>query len=155
MALVMQLASEFQGFARDLHDEGSERFALWALPTNAQAAGVIRNALRTDRQLDRVNAQPQSMAADFGRFGMSLWKDLQAIDARTIQHEQSLALLNRARNGIAHGNEAALHKLRAEGVIVSRATLTQWRADLNRLAANLDQELIRQLGVHFGRLARW
>ena len=55
-AMTLRLAAEFQGFARDLHDLAVDHFATTASGGNTQLAGVLRERLTTNRQLDRQRA---------------------------------------------------------------------------------------------------
>jgi hypothetical protein len=75
-ALILRLAAEFQGFARDLHDLACDHLASWAAPTSAAVESVIRNRLREGRDLDRGNAHPGVVGKDFERFGFELWPAL-------------------------------------------------------------------------------
>jgi hypothetical protein len=95
-AMVLRLAAEFQGFARRLHDLGCDTFATWAAPTNVAVRAVILNQLREARQIDRRNAQPESLGSDFGRFGFRLWPALHARDSRSKRYQESLERLNTA-----------------------------------------------------------
>jgi len=71
-ALVLRLAAEFQGFARDLHDLACDLFALWTAPLNPAVERVVRASLAEGRELDRGNAHPGSIGRDFGRFGFEV-----------------------------------------------------------------------------------
>jgi hypothetical protein len=154
-ALVLRLAAEFQGFARDLHDLGCDVFAAWACPANSAARNVVRNRLSEGRELDRGNAHPGSIGKDFGRFGFEVWPALVRRDASSAHHNQSLERLNKARNSLAHADTAGLAALRAQGVHVVLDTFREWRRDLNRLAGNLDGELADQLGRLFSQPCPW
>jgi hypothetical protein len=48
-ALILRLAAEFQGFARDLHCLACSRFASWTASTSPAVESVIRNRLREGR----------------------------------------------------------------------------------------------------------
>ncbi len=113
-ALVLRLAAEFQGFARDLHDLACDTFASWTAATRPVIESVVRTRLREARSLDRGNAHPGSLGSDFGRFGLDLWSTLAARDPSSTVHNRSLDRLNAARNAVAHDDEAALAVLRAE-----------------------------------------
>jgi hypothetical protein len=75
-ALVLRLAAEFQGFARDLHDLGCRQFASWAASNNQALENVLHTRLSEARDLDRGNAHPGSIGKDFGRFGFQVWPAL-------------------------------------------------------------------------------
>jgi hypothetical protein len=154
-ALILRLAAEFQGFARDLHDLACDQLAAWAAPTSAAVESVIRNRLREGRDLDRGNAHPGVVGKDFGRFGFEVWPALARRDPSSTRHNASLERLNAARNAVAHDDAAALTALRIQGYPLVLATYRQWRRDLNALAGNLDGEVSLQLGRLFGRPGPW
>jgi hypothetical protein len=154
-ALILRLAAEFQGFARDLHDLASKTFAAWTAGGNAGLERALEKLLTEGRQLDRGNAQPSSLGADFGRLGFGLWPALTRRDVASSQRQASLGLLNRARNALAHDDEAELALVRAEGWSVTLQGFRQWQRDVDRLAATLDVEVASQLGLLFQRPAPW
>lgn len=154
-ALILYLAAEFQGFARDLHDRASDIFAAWTVPTDTTVQGVVRSQLVQGRELDRGNARPESIDSDFGRFGMDLWAELLHRDAQAAEQRQSLALLNEARNGLAHSDLARLAVLRDKGHPLTLDTFRNWRKDLDALAANLDSVVTGSLARLFKRQRPW
>jgi hypothetical protein len=154
-ALILRLAAEFQGFARDLHDQASDVFASWIAPSSPTAQRVVRNQLVKGRELERGNAHPGSIGRDFDRFGFEVWRELRNRDERTAKHNESLALLNDARNGLAHSDDAKLAALRARGHPLALGTFRRWRRDLDALAANLDAETSSQLARLFDREHPW
>jgi len=154
-ALLLRLAAEFQGFARDLHEQACDTFASWIAPSNPTVQQVVRKQLVHGRELERGNAHPGSIGSDFGRFGFDVWPALDKRDPHTPRHNLTLTLLNDARNGIAHADEAKLLKLRAEGFPLVLGTYRRWRRDLDDLTANLDDEIAAQLGRLFQRQSPW
>jgi len=95
-ALLLRLASQFQGFAKDLHAETAITFGSLAQPSSPTLARVISTGLQTRRELDRANAQEDSLASDFGRFGVVLWDELTKSDARTRVRRKHLKWFNTA-----------------------------------------------------------
>jgi hypothetical protein len=154
-ALLLRLAAEFQGFARDLHEQTCDTFAAWITPSDPTVQQVVRKQLANGRQLERGNANPVSIGSDFGRFGFDVWPTLLKRDPLTERHQRTLRLLNDARNGIAHADEAKLLRLRAEGFPLVLGTYRRWRRDLDDLTANLDGEIAAQLGRLFQRQSPW
>ena len=154
-ALILRLSAEFQGFARDLHDQASDIFASWIAPSTQTAQRVVRNRLVEGRELERGNAHPGSIGRDFGRFGFEVWQELHRRDDRTAEHNKSLALLNDARNGLAHSDDAKLAALREKGHALALSTFRKWRRDIEALAANLDAETSGQLARLFERKPPW
>jgi hypothetical protein len=154
-ALLLRLAAEFQGFARDLHEQACDIFASWIAPSNPTVQQVVRKQLVHGRELERGNAHPGSIGSDFGRFGFDVWPALDKRDPHTPRHNLTLTLLNDARNGIAHADEAKLLRLRAEGFPLVLGTYRRWHRDLDGLTANLDSEIAAQLGRLFQRQSPW
>lgn len=153
-ALVLRLAAEFQGFARDLHDLACDQFASWATAVSPAVESVIRNRLREGRDLDRGNAAG-SIGKDFGRFGFDVWPALASRDPASARHNRSLERLNTARNALAHDDAAALAALRKQGFPLVLRTYHRWRRDLNALAGNLDVEVAHRLGRLLGQPDPW
>ena len=58
--LDLSLAAEFQGFARDLHDEAVELFAERFAFGRPEVETIVKNALRVGRQLDSPTEFPWS-----------------------------------------------------------------------------------------------
>jgi hypothetical protein len=77
-ALVLRLASEFQGFARDLHREALDAVVLTVGRSAPGMAAVLSIPYVSARRLDRGNADPQALNKDFGLFGMRLWAELES-----------------------------------------------------------------------------
>ncbi len=78
-AYTVLLAAEFQGFCRDLHTEGVDAVKR-AVPLSLQSA--VEKQFLLSRQLDRGNASPSTLRADFGRFDFTLWAEIDRIDPR-------------------------------------------------------------------------
>lgn len=154
-ALILRLAAEFQGFVRDLHDQASDVFASWIAPSSPRTQSVVRKNLVGGRELERGNARHESIGADFGRFGFEIWPELHDLDRRTVEHRESLAMLNLARNGLAHSDEAKLAVLRDKGHWRVLDTFRRWRRDLDLLATNLDAVTADQLARLFDRPRPW
>ena len=154
-ALFLRLAAEFQGFARDLHQQACGVFASWIAPSNPTVEDVVRKQLVQGRELARGNAHPGAIGRDFGRLGFDVWPALAARDQRTAAHNLTLERLNDARNDLAHAEDARLARLREEGFPLALDTYRRWRGDLDVLAANLDAETAIQLGRLFDRERPW
>lgn len=144
-SLMLLLAAEFQGFARELHEDGSTTFALWAAGGNEPLERVIKARLTDGRQLDRGNAHPGSLGSDFGRLGMSLWPGMAARAPGTGSRQADLGNLNEARNAIAHADETKLLALRAAGYAPTLATFKRTRRSLDELAGTLDSAVAAYL----------
>jgi hypothetical protein len=154
-ALVLLLAAEVQGFARDLHELGSTTFACWAAAGNRALELVIKPRLTESRQLDHGNAHPGSLGADFGRLGMKLWPILATRDPAAPRRQADLQALNEARNAIAHANETQLADLRLKGSPITLSAFRSWRRSMDGLAGSLDAEVAAHLGQLFRRSPPW
>ena len=101
-AIILRLAGEFQGFARDLHTLSTDCLADWSCGGNQAARRIVAATLTLNRQLDRGNAQPASLGSDFGRLGLDFWTSLTARDSRTPSRQTHLERLNAMRLLIAN-----------------------------------------------------
>ncbi len=134
-AYAVLLAAQFQGFCRDLHSECVEHLLSVVAPPVPLKA-LVRSEFMRSRQLDRGNAQPSSLGADFGRLEVNLWKDLMSLDVRSARWKADLDLLNEWRNAIVH-QDFTSSKL--GGIITLRLSkVRRWRRTCNRLARMMD-----------------
>lgn len=141
-AFAVLLASQFQGFCRDLHSECVDHILAVLAPAPA-LVNLVRAEFTRGRQLDRGNARPSSLGADFGRLGIDLWDELKAYDAAAEAWRQGLELLNEWRNAIAH-QDFTSPKL--GGIMKLRLVqVRRWRTSCNRLARAADEVLRRHL----------
>jgi hypothetical protein len=154
-ALVLRLAAEFQGYARDLHDLGVDHFVTVIAGGNQALSTVLRVRLTDGRLLDRGNANPGSLGNDFQRVGLLLWPALESVDARVSAWNKSLEALNAARNAIAHADEAKLAQLRAEGYPIVLKTVRSWHATLDSLAVAMDDVVSAYLAKLLGGGRPW
>ena len=146
-ALILRLAAEFQGFARELHDLGARALAVGS---NGTMAGIVQRSLVLNRDLDRGNAHPAALGSDFGRFGIEWWPQLKRRDARTARRQHHLELLNRARNAIVHSRPAELEQVGREGHRATLATVRRWRSGLDGLAVTMDRVLASDVASLLG-----
>jgi hypothetical protein len=151
-ALVLRLASEFQGFCRDLHNDAVEVILAGSAAGNLPLQQALRAAHTTTRRLDRGNADSDGLRKDFSLFGMNLWSALTvSYPAKSTEWRRKLELLNETRNGLAHDDGTRLVKMRAAGWSPTLASVRRWRAALDGLATGMDhvtgEHLRRILGV--------
>src|SRR5258708_37377975 len=73
-AYAVLLASQFQGFCRDLHSECVDHLVSAIAPPPALRP-LVRTDLTRGRKLDRGNAQPASLWSDFNRLGINRWPE--------------------------------------------------------------------------------
>jgi RiboL-PSP-HEPN len=147
-AYAVLLASQFQGFCRDLHTE-CVTHVLSSITSNPTTQLLIRAEFTRNRRVDRGNAQPASLEEDFGRFGMTkFWGELQKVDARSTIWKDQLENLNHWRNAIAHQD---FDPTKLGGTTNLRlATVRRWHAGCRRLARTIDEAMRRQLQVVTG-----
>jgi hypothetical protein len=161
-AYTVVLAAQFQGFCRDLHSESADMVAgaIGSLSpagsVNSSAiAGIVLNALAQNRQLDRGNAHPSSLGADFKSFDLDLWGAAGKLDARTPRRSTRLEQLNIWRNAIAHQDfDFSQHQLEvlgdATGLDLNK--VRAFRSCCDQLAATFDKLLARHLEPIVGGL---
>jgi hypothetical protein len=142
-AYAMLVAAQFQGFCRELHTECAVHIAGHAGLPPAMSL-LFRAELTRARQLDRGNAQPASLGADFGRLGLKLqfWDVLRAADPASVQWRDRLEILNEWRNAIAHQDFSSA-RLRSGTLRLEH--VRRWRGTCNRLARLMDGVLHRHL----------
>jgi hypothetical protein len=141
-ALIVRLAGEFQGFARDLHDEAIDAFVA-GIP--ASHASVIRAALQRSRKLDSGNATWANIGNDFAVFGLSLATELSATyPYKYPKWTACLNNLNDSRNAIAHQDPSKLALMTARHGLTLH-TFKAWRTTLSGVASALDRATGRYL----------
>lgn len=150
-ALVLLLAAEFQGFCRDLHDQAGIAFARATACENLRLERVLRDQLAHNRVLDRGNAHPGSLGADYDRLGMELWGALNTqwpVEAN--EWKRTLTGLNDARNAIAHS-----HGGKVAALDLQLSTVQTWRSSLDGLAVAMDNIVGEYLAGMFGSIDPW
>jgi len=141
-AYAMLLASQFQGFCRDLHSECVDHILGVLAPPPALRLLVLAEFTR-GRQLARGNAQPGSLGADFGRLGIDFWDVLHSYDTASVGWRDDLDVLNEWRKAIAHQDFTSP---RLGGIMNLRlALVSQWRASCRRLARAMDAVMRQHL----------
>lgn len=137
-ALVLRLAGEFQGFARELYEVLMRVVLLEVGALQPGVLVVVQRALGQPRRLDRGNAGVGALSEDFARFGLDLWARMHDRDVRNQRRRVELGRLIQARNAIAHSDERELRRLREEGIRITLATARGWRGSLDQLALCMD-----------------
>lgn len=134
-AYAVLLASQFQGFCRDLHSESVD-YLLSAISPSPALSPVLQAEMTRGRQLDRGNAQPASVGADFGRLGIGFWSAVDRHDPRNATRRVHLGLLNAWRNAIAHQD---FDPTQLGGTTTLRLDrVRRWRGSCQRLALSFD-----------------
>jgi hypothetical protein len=140
-AYTMLLASQFQGFCRDFHSECAYHIVRAVTPLVLQR--VLLGEFRLNRSLDRGNANPGAIGADFNRLDVDFWNQIYADYQGNDRRRELLDNLNAWRNAIAHqdfdptklGGTTTLHLARVR----------RWRRICNRLAQSFDDVMQRHI----------
>ena len=150
-ALVIQLASQFQRYCRDLHGLCADAMVAAAAPTYRRALGL---ALTSGRRLDSQSAQPASLGSDFGRFGVDFWPAIDTLDRRGPQRRRKLEQVGIWRNAIAHQDFRlpAADPVTA-GTRVDLDSVKSWRMALDQLAGSIDRAMFVELSRIIGAQA--
>jgi hypothetical protein len=154
-SLVLRLAAEFQGFARELHDGAAYFFADAVAQGDEGIRTVIRDQLTRDRGLDRSNASPGTLGRDYARLGLLLWRSLREHNAAARQWNTDLEKLNEARNAVAHDNSAPLVRLKDDGYPLVLSTIRRWQVMLDKLAVGMDDVVALHLSQLLGKGQPW
>lgn len=148
-AYAVLLASQFQGFCRDLHTECIRSFLPAGLTTEWQEA--IRSTFRAGRKLDSGNPSPGNIDLDFGRFGVEIWRQAFTIHPQGRDLQKSLATLLLWRNAIAHQD---FKDPRLGSTSLRLAEVRAWRRACDALAMTFDAVLGNSIRSVTGR-APW
>lgn len=145
-AIAHRLASEFQGYVRDLHDEASETLVGRAQFATAAHESVFGNLLSFNRQLDSKNATPSTLRQDFWRFGFNVLDEIKSNYVRGEGWLKTLDQLNMARNGIAHSDPAKIVQVTA-GSRLGIRQVRGWDVAVQSLATALDKVTARKVAA--------
>ncbi len=134
-AYAVLLASQFHGFARDLHTEAVMH--LVGIISDLGFRLAIRRELLWNRQLDTRNANQATIGGDFGRLGIpQFWTQVDAVSPKNPRRRQALEELNAWRNAIAH--QAFDPAILGGTTILRLAKVRRWRRGCNWLARAFD-----------------
>ena len=135
-AYAMLVASQFQGFCRDLHTEGIARLMAFINPP-AMVRHLVQAGFSHGRQLDSKNAQPSSIGSDFGLLGIKFWQEVYNHHPQNQARKNLLEELNKWRNAIAHQNFSELSP--NERPSLTLVQVRRWRSICGRLARSFDE----------------
>jgi hypothetical protein len=151
-ALVLRLASEFQGFCRDLHNFTVNSLVDLVTVSSPHLSSLLTNGLISGRGLNRRSADPTTIDADFARLGLNLWPALAASwPESTSTWRQALVELHRARNGVAHDDEDAIAAVQDAGWALHLSTVRKWRNLLDETVVAVDSVVSKDITERFGR----
>jgi hypothetical protein len=149
-AYILLLAGHFQLYCRRLHEEAVDIAVGSVQPAGAGA--VMRSLLLDHRQLDRRNAHPAVLVADFEWLTTNLWADLVQQDPGNDRRRRLLDQLNVWRNAIAHQAFSATggNAARAAGTARTLHWARLWRTNCSALAQQMDKLVRVGLTNQFG-----
>ncbi len=133
-AYAVLLASQFQGFCRDLHSESAEYLVDILEPPSLRP--IVRAEFTRERKLDRGNANPGNLGEDFGRLGIEFWDEVKNLSPRNSARNRSLEMLNLWRNAIAHQH---FDPGKLGSTSLGLAQVRNWRIACDRLARAFDR----------------
>jgi hypothetical protein len=144
-AYVVMLAAQWQDFCRHLHSETADAVA--RAIDRQELRFTVRAALTVSRSMDRGNAGPGVIGADFGRFGeVPFWELVERMDKRNVKRRLRLAQLHMWRNGVAH-QDFAWNQEQARIIKNTSGTLDDvriWRGACDALAIQFDKAVAVQ-----------
>jgi hypothetical protein len=148
-AYAVLLLSQFQRFCRDLHTESIDFF----IPANVSHdwRNLLLSNLKHGRKLDSGNPNPGNIGADFNRFGIVFWKNVQSLNPVNKRHQDSLETLSLWRNAIAH-QDFSDPKLNTSSLRLQQVQL--WRRACGSLATAFDRVMFDQIQAVTG-LVPW
>ncbi|MFB2583488.1 hypothetical protein [Herbiconiux liukaitaii] len=149
-ALIARLASELQGFARDLHDQAADALLTEATVPDEHIRAIVRVRMEQGRKLDVGNANAGNLGNDFLRLGLALWPDIHALHPVAGRHWHDwIEWLNTARNGIAHNDPEKLLTAHVEHPL-TLATFRRARRAVSGFASALDALVEVYLSIRTG-----
>ncbi|MFI9217921.1 hypothetical protein [Streptomyces werraensis] len=155
-SITLRLAGEFQGFARDLHDEASDALCDPITKLDPSLSVVLRSSLSRARKLDKGNAQPAALGNDFSYLGLSLWPALKRVNVKAGKWNDELESLNIARNAIAHDDQDEFLKLQQRNRYpITLDVVKRWSRALDGLAVTMDAVVGDYLAGFLGGQRPW
>jgi HEPN superfamily RiboL-PSP-like protein len=147
-AYAVLVASQFQGFCRDLHTESVALLMAFINPP-ALVLPLVQARFTKGRQLDSKNAQPGSLGSDFGLLGIRFWDEVDKHRTKNNDRKREHEDLNNWRNAIAHQNFDAVSPGAAPNLTLKQ--VRRWRGVCKRLARSFDEVMRRHLQSLIGR----
>ncbi len=137
-AYTLLLASQFQGFCRDLHSECVHRLLRRARP--ARFRPTLQTALVSGRKLDRGTPNPANIGSDFSRLGLRFWGAVDQQDARNPSNRRRIEEMCGWRNAIAHQD---FDRADLSPRLLALRVVQGWRTACEELADTFDAVLAR------------
>lgn len=157
---IVAVAAQFQAYCRDLHSEAADvvteaiiRAGVATSIDTVAIADIAQMALTRNRRLDRGNANPANIAADFNGFDIEILAAVRQRHALAPNRLRALEQLNIWRNAIAHQDfrftDGQLETLGGR----SRVGLTEARA-FRRACGHLAKSFDDVLSSHLTAIIR-
>jgi hypothetical protein len=143
-AYAVLLASQFQGYCRDLHTESVTHLIAFRDPP-AAVRHLVQTGFTQGRQLDSKNAHRASIGSDFKRLGIDFWPAVYKDHAKNEERATALDLLNDWRNAIAH------HDYSRVSPSLRLARVQRWRAVCGRLVISFEEVMRSHLRSLIGK----
>lgn len=156
-AMILTLSGEWQGYCRDLHDEGFQAILTQAQPA-PQYIGLIVGAATAGRQLNVRNPDASALARDFALLNATgkFWDRARSYDASTATLLVLLRDLVDGRNGIAHRDQSKIDEVNRRGYkLHTLKTFVQFRQGIDQLAEIVDAVVGQQVTDTCGGVAPW
>jgi hypothetical protein len=153
--VIQRMATEFQGFARGLHDEATDIFIHHVGAGNINLETILRERMTADRALDKGNAHADAVKKDFARLGLTLWPTMRVADIRAGKWETELRKIVEMRNGVAHDDASKIARLYGAGYVLNAATLQSWQKLLDDLCTCMDDVVSTYLSALLGIQRPW
>jgi hypothetical protein len=145
-AYAVLLASQFQGYCRDLHSECIEAFLPMSVSQDWRTA--LRATFKLNRKLDTGNPSPSNIGSDFGRFGIEFWTRVERGDPLGRARRDTLERLMLWRNAIAHQD---FRDSRLGQGTLRLAEVRSWRRACDTLATVFDDVMAGHISATTGR----
>lgn len=155
-SLAIRLATEFQGFARNLNDEAIIFLTDSVSSGRPAIASALQAGLSANRLIGKGNPNSGALNSDFSRLGFRFWDAIEVIHPTSLESwRNSLNRLIEMRNGFAHDDQQKLLDLADKGYTLSDTLLKQWQSDLDNLAIAMDDVVGSSLQTLLGTPRPW
>ncbi|HET6401460.1 MAG TPA: HEPN domain-containing protein [Candidatus Kapabacteria bacterium] len=144
---LLLLSSEFQGFCRDIHTEGSLHISLNVAPSLSK---LIENLFGKHRKVDHGNPNPANLAADFNQFGFDFWAALETSSKLNAGRRGQIDDMVLWRNAIAHQDFDPIKKKFGQ-LTLYLDWVQRMRQACEKLAEQIDKILGEQLTTITGK----
>jgi len=143
-AHITLISAHLQGYCRDLYVEASLKVVSRIKPAGLRL--IAQSQFATGLKLDKSNPTLDSIADDFGRFGVANFRSAVGSDPSADRHKRLLHQMNSCRNKCVHG-EPSIPEL-------TLSNIQDWRRSCDWLASRVNAIVYDKLHAAF-RTAPW